>query len=52
MNLADALVSRTFTDNSIIVRQGDVGDGMYFVEDGQVIITMEGNDGVERKVKL
>ena len=50
MNLADALVTKTFDEGSVIVNQGDVGDGMYFVEEGQVDILMQGNDGIERKV--
>ncbi len=48
MNLADALVTKTFQDGEIIVNQGDVGDGMYFVEEGQVSISMHGKDGIER----
>ncbi len=51
MNLADALVTKTFQNDEVIVNQGDVGDGMYFVEEGQIAISMVGNDGVERKVK-
>ena len=50
MNLADALVTKTFDESSVIVNQGDVGDGMYFGEEGQVDILMQGNDGIERKV--
>ena len=50
MNLADALVSKSYNDKSVIVNQGAIGDGMYFVEDGSVNIVMEGNDGIERTV--
>eukprot|EP00096_Caligus_rogercresseyi_P002935 TRINITY_DN1534_c0_g1_i1.p1 TRINITY_DN1534_c0_g1~~TRINITY_DN1534_c0_g1_i1.p1 ORF type:complete len:435 (+),score=119.95 TRINITY_DN1534_c0_g1_i1:244-1548(+) len=44
MNLADALVSRYFEAGQIIVKQGDVADGMYFIEDGRVSISMLNND--------
>ena len=40
MNVADALVSRTFTSGERIIREGDPADGMYFVEDGQVRVTI------------
>ena len=49
MNLADALISRTFPEGSLIVRQGDTGDDMYFVEDGEVQVSMFGN-GEEKTV--
>ncbi|XP_040573301.1 cAMP-dependent protein kinase type II regulatory subunit isoform X1 [Lepeophtheirus salmonis] len=44
MNLADALVSRSFDSGEIIVKQGNVADGMYFIEDGRVSISMMNND--------
>jgi cAMP-dependent protein kinase regulator len=50
MNLADALVSQSHPDSSVIVAQGGPGDGMYFVEDGEVEITMVGKDNVEKKL--
>ncbi|KAK7493989.1 hypothetical protein BaRGS_00014871 [Batillaria attramentaria] len=40
MNVADALQSKTFEDGQQIIRQGDSADCMYFVEDGEVRITM------------
>jgi len=49
MNLADALLSQTHAAGTVIVRQGDAGDGMYFVEDGEVDVTMVGDD-VEKHV--
>ncbi len=49
MNLADALASQSHPDGAVIVRQGDPGDGMYFVEEGEVSITMVGaGDSVEK----
>lgn len=40
MNLADALVPKTFSDGDLIIKQGDAADGMYFVEDGEIKITV------------
>jgi hypothetical protein len=48
MNLADALATHSYPTGSIIVRQGDPGDGMYFVEEGEIAITMVGGDNVEK----
>jgi len=50
MNLADALTSKTYTSGSVIIQQGDPADGMYFVETGEVSVTVVGNDGSERQV--
>ncbi|XP_037068606.1 LOW QUALITY PROTEIN: cAMP-dependent protein kinase type II regulatory subunit-like [Pollicipes pollicipes] len=44
MNLADALVPRTYKDGELIIEQGDTADGMYFVEEGTVRI-MRGEQG-------
>ncbi|XP_017789674.1 PREDICTED: cAMP-dependent protein kinase type II regulatory subunit isoform X2 [Habropoda laboriosa] len=40
MNLADALVPKQYSHGDQIIRQGDSADGMYFVEDGVVRITI------------
>uniref|UniRef100_A0A2P2I7U7 cAMP-dependent protein kinase type II regulatory subunit n=2 Tax=Hirondellea gigas TaxID=1518452 RepID=A0A2P2I7U7_9CRUS len=40
LNLADALVPRSYTDGQLIIQQGHAGDGMYFVEQGSVSIKM------------
>lgn len=47
MNLADALVSKHFSSNERIIKQGDTADGMYFVEDGIVRITICDDHGRE-----
>ncbi|XP_059078430.1 cAMP-dependent protein kinase type II regulatory subunit-like [Tigriopus californicus] len=52
MNLADALVSKTFENGKTIMRQGDNADGMYFVEDGEVIVRMTGEDDLDREIKV
>ena len=50
MNLADALSSKSYTRGTTIIHQGDPADGMYFVETGEVSVTVVGNDGSERQV--
>lgn len=52
MNLADALVPKSFDDGEIIIKQGDVADGMYFVEAGTIKITILDEDGKEIEVKV
>ncbi|XP_069964855.1 cAMP-dependent protein kinase type II regulatory subunit isoform X1 [Bactrocera oleae] len=49
MNLADALVSKHFSNNERIIKQGDVADGMYFIEDGNVVVKMD-QDGKEIEI--
>ncbi|XP_064653243.1 cAMP-dependent protein kinase type II regulatory subunit-like [Lineus longissimus] len=48
MNLADALTPRIYQD-CIILKEGDDADGMYFIEDGNVKITIT-KDGKEAEV--
>ncbi|XP_012348568.1 cAMP-dependent protein kinase type II regulatory subunit isoform X2 [Apis florea] len=50
MNLADALVPKHYSDGEQIIKQGDSADGMYFVEDGIVKITIKGDD--DREVEI
>lgn len=50
MNLADALIPRRFSDGELIIQQGDVADGMYFVEEGNIRITMVGDNGREIEI--
>lgn len=52
MNLADALVPRSYADGEVIIRQGDAADGMYFVEAGEVRITVTKDQGKEVEVSL
>lgn len=51
MNLADALVPKQYSDGEQIIKQGDTADGMYFVEDGVVRITIIGDHGREIEVR-
>jgi cAMP-dependent protein kinase regulator len=51
MNVADALVSRQFSDGELIIRQGDGADCMFFVEEGEIRITMKpSSDEPEREL--
>nr|CAI5831566.1 unnamed protein product [Callosobruchus analis] len=50
MNLADALVPRSFSDGDRIIKQGDAADGMYFVEDGAVVISVLDDSGKEVEI--
>ena len=50
MNLADALVPRSYTNGEAIIRQGDSADGMYFIEDGTVRVVKVDHNGVEKEV--
>ncbi|GAA33257.1 cAMP-dependent protein kinase type II regulatory subunit [Clonorchis sinensis] len=46
MNLADALVKRTYGDGECIVKQGDRGLEMYFIMEGKVIVKKDTPAGV------
>ncbi|KAG8312695.1 cAMP-dependent protein kinase type II-beta regulatory subunit, partial [Homalodisca vitripennis] len=50
LNLADALIPRTYEDGDLIIKQGDAADGMYFVEAGTIKITIFNEDGKEVQV--
>ncbi|KAH8284867.1 hypothetical protein KR054_001937 [Drosophila jambulina] len=44
MNLADALVSKSYENGERIIKQGDAADGMYFIEEGTVSVRMDQDD--------
>ncbi|XP_016968023.1 cAMP-dependent protein kinase type II regulatory subunit isoform X2 [Drosophila biarmipes] len=44
MNLADALVSKSYDSGERIIKQGDAADGMYFIEEGTVSVRMDQDD--------
>ena len=52
MNLCDALNSLEFNDGDVLIRQGAAADGMYFVEEGEVRITMTNSDKEEKEVSF
>lgn len=37
--IADALVSRVYQDGEAVVRQGEMGDTFFFVEEGEAVVT-------------
>ncbi|KAG5643770.1 hypothetical protein DXG03_009649 [Asterophora parasitica] len=37
--IADALVSKVFHDGEAVVRQGEMGDTFFFVEEGEAVVT-------------
>ena len=52
--IADALVSRVHEDGEAVVRQGDMGDTFFFVEDGEAVVTKteRTDDGQSREVEV
>ncbi|KAI5119760.1 hypothetical protein M0805_004092 [Coniferiporia weirii] len=49
--IADALTSKVYMDGDVVVRQGELGDTFFFVEEGEAVVTKKqtGEDG-EREV--
>ena len=45
--LSDALEERTLADGTVFIREGDHSEDVFFVMDGRVEITKEGQEGVE-----
>ncbi|KAI0772003.1 cyclic nucleotide-binding-like protein [Trametes elegans] len=43
--VADALVSRVYEDGEAVVRQGEMGDTFFFVEEGNAVVTKATRDG-------
>ena len=54
LNIADALQTRAFEDGATILRQGDGGDCMYFVESGEVRITAyaDSDSSTDREISV
>lgn len=50
--IADALVSQAHEDGAAVVRQGEMGDTFFFVEEGEAEVTKthEGDDGETREI--
>ncbi|GAV99164.1 camp-dependent protein kinase regulatory subunit [Lentinula edodes] len=45
--IADALVSRVYEDGEQVVRQGEVGDTFFFVEEGEALVRKRVGNGDE-----
>lgn len=52
LNLADALIPKSFAAGDRIIKQGDAADGMYFIEDGTVSIKIQQDRGETEISKL
>lgn len=52
--IADALGSSTYEDGEAVVRQGDMGDTFFFIEEGEAVVTktMETEDGEKKNVQV
>lgn len=48
--IADALISQVHEDGAAVVKQGDMGDDFFFVEDGEAIVTKVLPSGEEIEV--
>ena len=52
MNVADALIPKTYASGEVIVRQGDAAHGMFFLEGGICEVFVESGRGNRKKVIL
>jgi len=52
--IADALVSSVYVDGEAVVRQGDMGDTFFFIEEGEAIVTktQQNESGEAREIKV
>lgn len=50
--IADALVSRVYPDGEAVLRQGEMGDTFFFVEEGEAVVTktQQGEEGEYREI--
>ncbi|KAG2146679.1 cyclic nucleotide-binding-like protein [Suillus clintonianus] len=52
--IADALVSKVHPDGEAVLRQGEMGDTFFFVEEGEAIVTktQQGEEGEYREITV
>jgi cAMP-dependent protein kinase regulator len=52
--IADALVSRIYPDGEAVLRQGEMGDTFFFVEEGEAVVTkiQQGDEGEYREITV
>ena len=48
--IADALTSSLYDDGEPVVKQGDMGDSFFFIEEGEAIVTKTRDNNVEEQV--
>lgn len=52
--IADALVSKVYADGEAVVRQGEMGDTFFFVEEGEAAVTklQQGENGEVKEIQV
>lgn len=51
--IADALTSKVYMDADVVVKQGEIGDTFFFVEEGEAVVTQkQPGDDSGREVKV
>ncbi|MCI0709350.1 MAG: PrsW family glutamic-type intramembrane protease [Chloroflexi bacterium] len=50
-NLSRAIVVREFNDGHVLFREGDIGDAMYLIEEGEIDISINQQDGAQKHLK-
>jgi len=52
--IADALVSKVYMDGEAVVKQGEMGDTFFFIEEGEATVTkrQQGEDGEMREITV
>ncbi|EIW82434.1 camp-dependent protein kinase regulatory subunit [Coniophora puteana RWD-64-598 SS2] len=52
--IADALISKVYPDGEAVLRQGEMGDTFFFVEEGEAIVTKSqvGEEGEVREITV
>lgn len=50
MTLADSLAEETYTDGSVICKQGDAGDFFYIIKSGAAVCSQTDAEGVDKEV--
>lgn len=50
--IADALHSSVFVDGAAVVKQGDMGDTFFFVEEGEAIVTKKQEDDAGEVIEI
>ncbi|KAF8743826.1 hypothetical protein AX14_000233 [Amanita brunnescens Koide BX004] len=51
--IADALVSRIYEDGQDVVRQGEMGDTFFFVEEGEAVVSkIQDEEGLVREINV
>jgi cAMP-dependent protein kinase regulator len=52
--IADALVSKIHADGEAVVKEGEMGDTFFFVEEGEAVVTKteKGDDDAYREITV